>query len=132
MTPLVNEFELEDTRYWKLKGQGNANAVFAYAPDSVRLPKKYHEVFRHEPSVTEDSYAQRVIRVRKEKLPENSRLETSQCLEKNIWDGTITDWGPGMPHRAVAASTSHLLSVGSLWSSHQCCFPHRRGCSRTV
>ena len=40
------------------------------------------------------------MRVRKDKLPENTHLETSEVLadlEKKVWGGVVTDWGSGMP-----------------------------------
>ncbi|CAL5223185.1 g5659 [Coccomyxa viridis] len=70
------DFEPEEASCWRLKGQGNANAVFAYASG-----KEHH-----------------VLRVRKEKLPENTHPETSEALaglEKKVWEGVITDWGSG-------------------------------------
>ena len=41
------DFEPEEAPCWILKGQGNANAVFAYASGEVRVPSRHPECFTH-------------------------------------------------------------------------------------
>ena len=114
----MDEHEPGIARLWKLKGQGNANAVFAYTPDETRVPSTHHDSVRHDLSYPREVVirAHHVLRIRKVKLPENNPLATKEGLadlEEKIWNGIITDWSPGVPPWRVSACKVQATSFAS-------------------
>ena len=102
--------ELGAAASWKLKGQGNANAVFEFiGTDSDKVTRKLRGIFQHSWSfgASCESFtilqAGQVLRVRKQKLPLDTHSDNSkelQLLEREIWDSVTNDWSSGVLHTA--------------------------------
>ena len=91
---------------WKLKGQGNANAVFEFiGTDADKVRSGLSGVLQHSWSFGASCesltilQAGQVLRVRKQKLPLESHGDNStelQLLEREIWGSMINDRSSGV------------------------------------
>lgn len=95
---------------WKLKGQGNANAVFEYiGTDADKVRSGLSGIFQHSRSLGASCesltilQAGQVLRVRKQKLLLDTHSDTPtelQLLEREIWGSLINDWSSGVLYTA--------------------------------
>ena len=102
--------ELGAAASWKLKGQGNANAVFEFiGTDSDKVVLGLSGVLQHSCSLGASCgsltilQAGQVLRVRKQKLPLDTHSDNPkklQLLEREIWGDVINDWSSGVLHTA--------------------------------